>query len=69
MYRIRAAFVEEFALADEEWDCQLVSTSTVAVRKQVGQIGHRATRDVRRTTEEQALREALLFRPCRVEDV
>ena len=34
MYRIRAAFVEEFALADEERDCQLVSTSTVAVRKQ-----------------------------------
>ena len=60
MYRIRAAFVEGLALADEEWDCQLVSTSTVAVRKQVARIGHRATRDVRRTTEEQALREALL---------
>ena len=41
MYRIRAEFVEEFALADEEWDCQLVSTSTVAVRKQVARIGHR----------------------------
>ena len=65
MCRIRAAFVEEFALADEEWDCQLVSTSTVAVRKQAARIGHRATRDVRRTTEGQALREALLFRPCR----
>ena len=65
MYRIRAAFVEEFDLADEEWDCQLVSTSTVTVRKQVARIGHRATRDVRRTTEEQALREALQFRPRR----
>ena len=62
MYRIRAAFVEEFDLADEEWDCQLVSTSTVTVRKQVARVGHRATRDVRRTTEEQALREALQFR-------
>ena len=65
MCRIRAAFVEEFALAGEEWDSQLVSTSTVAVQKQVARIGHRATRDVRRTTEEQALREALLFRLCR----
>ena len=62
MYRIRAAFVEEFDLADEEWDCQLVSTSTVTVRKKVVRIGHRATRDVRRTTQEQALREALQFR-------
>ena len=30
---------------------------------QVARNGHRATRDVRRTTEEQALREALHFRP------
>ena len=65
MYRIRAAFVEEFDLADEEWECSLVSTSTVTVWKQVARIGHRATRDVRRTTEEQALREALQFRPRR----
>ena len=69
MYRIRAAFVEESALAGEEWDCQLVSTSTVAVPMQVARIGHRATRDVRRTTEEQALREALLSDFTGVEDV
>ena len=61
LYRIRAAIVEEFALADEEWDCQLVSTSTVAVRTGVARIGHRATRDVRGTREKQALREALKF--------
>ena len=59
---MRAAFVGEFTFADEERNCQLVSTSTVTVRTEVARIGHRATRDVRRTTEEQALREALLFR-------
>ena len=69
MYCIRAGIVEEFTFADGECDCWLVTTSTVAVRTQVARNGHRATRDVRRTTEEQALREALLFRPCRVEDV
>ena len=63
MYRIRAAFVEEFDLADGECDCWLVSTSTVTVRTEVARIGHRVTRDVRRKTEEQALREALQFRP------
>ena len=55
MYRIRVAFVEEFDLADEEWDSQLASTSTVAVRTEVARIGHRATRDVRRKTEEGGL--------------
>ena len=69
MYRIRAAFVEEFDLADEEWDCQLVSTSTVTVRTEVARIGHRATRDVRRKTEEQALREACSSDFAGVEDV
>ena len=59
----------EITFADGECDCWLVSTSTVAVWTQVARNGHRATRDVRRTTEEQALREALLFRPCWVEDV
>ena len=66
---IRVAFVEEFAFADEEWDCWLVSTSTVTVRTEVARIGHRATLDVRRTTEQQAVLEALHFRPRRgVED-
>ena len=69
LYCIRAAFVEKFTFEGEEWDCWLVSTSTVAVRTQVARNGHRATRDVRRTTEEQALREALLFLPLWVEDV
>ena len=65
LYCILVAFVEKFAFEDEEWDCWLVSTSTVAVRTEVARIGYRATRDVRRTTEEQALREALHFRPRR----
>ena len=69
MYCFRAGIVEEFTFADGECDCWLVTTSPVAVRTQVARNGHRVTRDVRRTTEEQALREALLFRPCRVEDV
>ena len=69
LFFILVVFVGEFAFADEEWDCWLVSTSTVAVRKQVARIGHRATRDVRRTTEELALREALLSDFSGVEDV
>ena len=47
MYRIRAASVEEFTFVD-----------TVAVQREVARNGHRATRDVRRTTEGQALWEA-----------
>ena len=65
LYCIRAAFVEEFAFAEEEWDCWLVSTNTVAVRTEVARIGHRATRDVRRTRAVRALRGALHFRPRR----
>ena len=63
MYRIRAAFVEEFAFADGEENCQLVSTSTVEVWTGVARIGHRATRDVRETREEKALREAQQLQP------
>ena len=65
LYGILVVFVGEFTFADGECDYWLASTSTVAVRTQVARNGHRATRDVRRTTEEQALREALLFRPRR----
>ena len=52
-------------------ECWLRSPqSSLAVWTEVAWIGHRATRDVRRTIEEKALREgALQFRPRRVEDV
>ena len=69
MFYIWLSFVGEFTFANGESDGLLVLTCTVAVRTEVARIGHRATRDVRRTTEEQALRKALLFRPCWVEDV
>ena len=65
MYYFWASFVGEFTFADGECDGLLVLTCTVAVRTEVTRIGHRATRDVRWTTEEQALREALHFRPRR----
>ena len=55
--------VGEFTFADGESDGLLVLTCTIAVRTQVARVRHRATRDVRRTTEEQALREAVHFRP------
>ena len=63
MYYIWASFVGEFTFADGECDGLLVLTCTVAVGTEVTRIGHRATWDVRWTTEEQALREALHFRP------
>ena len=66
---IRAGIMKELMLANEEWDCWLVLTCTVAVRTEVTTVGHRATRDVRFSTEEQALREALHFRPPRNKDV
>ena len=50
----------EFTLVDGECDCWLVLTCSVAVRTEVAWVGHRATPDVRRTTDEQALRGALL---------
>ena len=65
MYYIWASFVGEFTFADGECDGLLVLTCTVAVRTEVTRIGHRATQDVRWTTEEQALREALHVRPRR----
>ena len=65
LFYIWLSFVGEFTFADEDTDFWLVLTSTVAVRTEVARIGHRATRDVRWTTEEQALREALHFRPRR----
>ena len=63
MFYIWLSFVGEFTFADGESDGLLVLTCTVAVRTQVARVRHRATRDVRRTTEEQALREAVHFRP------
>ena len=57
MYKIWASFVEEITFADGECDGLLFLTCTVAVWTEVTRIGHRATRDVRRTTEEQALLE------------
>ena len=63
MYCIRAGIVEEITFADGECDCWVVSTCTVAVQTVVSRIGHRATRDVRWTAEEQALWEAPHFRP------
>ena len=57
MFYIWLSFVGEFTFADGESDGLLVLTCTVAVRTQVARVRHRATRDVRRTTEEQALRE------------
>ena len=66
---IRAGIVEEFAFADEEWDCWLASTSAVAVLTEVARIGHRATREVRPTREEQALRERCSSDLAGVEDV
>ena len=56
-------------MADGECDCLLVVTFTVAVRTQVARNGHHATRDVRRTTEEQALREHCISDLAGVEDV
>ena len=58
---IRAAIVGEFTLADAECDYLLVLTCSVAVRTEVARIGHRATRDVRRRTGEQALRGGSAF--------
>ena len=60
-WRIRR-LAGQVMFACEEWDCWLASTTTVAVWTEVARIGHRATRDVRWTTEEQALQEALHFR-------
>ena len=61
MYYIWASFVGEFTLADGECDGLLVLTCTVAVRMEVTRIGHRTTRDVRWTTEEQARRDVSMF--------
>ena len=49
LYCMLVAFVGELTFADEEWNCSLVSTSTVAVRTEVARIGDRATPDVRQT--------------------
>ena len=51
MFYIWLSFVGEFTFADGESDGLLVLTCTVAVRTQVARVRHRATRDVRRTTE------------------
>ena len=69
MFEIWSSFVGEFTFADGECDCLLVLTCTVAVWTEVARIGHRATQDVRWTTEEQALRWHCISDLAGVEDV